>query len=97
MSRNEVTVIPAAGPAALVVLPMSAADDTAGSRAGSAVCLRGALDEAVGVMCGEFLGSSQTEKCLEDHEDAFRWLMLLIGGGLLLRFVLETLGAWPWA
>jgi len=40
---------------------------------------------------------SYSEKFMEDHEDAFRWLMLLIGGGLLLRFVLETLGAWPWA
>ena len=48
-------------------------------------------------MYGEFLGSSQTEKCLEEHEDAFRWFVLLIGGGLVLRFVLEALGAWPWA
>ena len=97
LSRNQVTVIPAAGPAALVVLSMSAGDDTAGSRAGSAVCLGGTLHEAVGVMYGEFLGSSQTEKCLEEHEDAFRWFVLLIRGGLVVRFVLDALGAWPWA
>jgi len=40
---------------------------------------------------------SYSENFLEDHEDAFRWLMLLIGGGLVVRFVLESLGAWPWA
>ena len=27
----------------------------------------------------------------------FRWLMLLVGGGLVVRFVLEYLGLWPWA
>jgi len=27
----------------------------------------------------------------------FAWLMLFIIGGLVLRFVLEALGAWPWA
>ena len=34
---------------------------------------------------------------LEDHEREFRWLMFLIGGGLVVRFVLEYLGLWPWA
>ena len=97
LSRNQVTVIPAAGRAVLVVLSVSAADDTAGSRIGSAVCLGGAQHEAVGVMYREFLGSGQTEKFMEEHEDAFRWLMLFIIGGLVLRFVLETPGAWPWA
>ena len=27
----------------------------------------------------------------------FRWLMLLVGGGLVVRFVLEYLGLWSWA
>ena len=48
-------------------------------------------------MYREFLGSGRTEKVLEEHEDASRWFVLLIGGGLVVRFVLETLGAWPWA
>ena len=48
-------------------------------------------------MYREFLGSSQTEKFLEEHEDAFAWFMLFIIGGLVLRFVLEALAAWPWA
>ena len=34
---------------------------------------------------------------MQEHEDAFVWFMLVIGGGLVLRFVLESLGAWPWA
>jgi len=97
LSRNEVTVAPPHGLAVLVVLSVSAADDTAGSRAGSAVCLGGAPHEAVGVMYREFLGSGRTEKFLEEHEDAFAWFMLFLIGGLVLRFVLEALGAWPWA
>ena len=97
LSRNRVTFVPAAGPAVLVVLSVSAADDTAGSRTGSAVCLGGTPHEAVGVMYREFLGSGRTEKFLEEHEDAFAWFMLFIIGGLVLRFVLEALGAWPWA
>ena len=40
---------------------------------------------------------SLTKRFLEEHEDAFRWLMLLVGGGLVVRFVLEYLGVWPWA
>jgi len=40
---------------------------------------------------------SYFDRLMQQHEDAFAWFMLLIGGGLLLRFVLESLGAWPWA
>jgi len=48
-------------------------------------------------MYSEFLGSGRTEKSLEEHEDAFRWFVLFIIGGLVVRFLLEALGAWPWA
>jgi hypothetical protein len=39
---------------------------------------------------------SETKKFLEKHEDAFRWLMFLIGLGLVARFLLENVvGWWP--
>jgi hypothetical protein len=39
---------------------------------------------------------SYTERFLEEHEDAFRWLMVLLGIGLVVRFLLEGVGLWPW-
>jgi hypothetical protein len=34
---------------------------------------------------------------VDEHEDAFRWLMFLIGLGLAARFVLENVfGWWLW-
>ena len=40
---------------------------------------------------------SLTERFLEDHEREFRWLMFVVGAGLVARFILEGLGLWPWA
>ena len=34
---------------------------------------------------------SQTERFLEEHEGCFRWFVLAIGLGLVLRFLLEYL------
>jgi hypothetical protein len=39
---------------------------------------------------------SETEKFINEHEDFFRWLLWLIIGGLVVRFVLEGFGLWPW-
>ncbi len=39
---------------------------------------------------------SETEKFVNEHEDFFRWLLWLIIGGLVVRFVLEGFGLWPW-
>ena len=36
-------------------------------------------------------------RLVQEHEDAFRWLMIFIGLGLVARFVLENVvGWWPW-
>jgi hypothetical protein len=37
------------------------------------------------------------ERLIQEHEDEFAWFTLILVGALVLRFVLEDLGAWPWA
>ena len=36
------------------------------------------------------------DRLIEEHKDEFARLMLILIGALVLRFVLEDLGAWPW-
>lgn len=36
------------------------------------------------------------QRLIQEHEDEFAWFMLILTGLLVLRFVLEALGAWPW-
>jgi hypothetical protein len=37
------------------------------------------------------------DRLIQEHEHEFARFMLFLIGALVLRFVLEALGAWPWA
>ena len=37
------------------------------------------------------------DRLIEERQGEFAWFMLILIGLLVLRFVLEALGAWPWA
>jgi hypothetical protein len=39
-------------------------------------------------------GAAWTRATDQEYEDAFRWLMFLIGLGLVARFVLENVAGW---
>lgn len=39
---------------------------------------------------------SQSEKLLEENEGVVRWVLVALGAGLAVRFILEALGLWPW-
>ena len=36
------------------------------------------------------------ERLLTGYEDEARWLMMVVGGLAVLRFMLEYVGQWPW-
>lgn len=39
---------------------------------------------------------SETEKLLERNEGLVPWVLAALLGGLVVRFILEALGLWPW-
>ena len=39
---------------------------------------------------------SETEKLLQENEGLVRWVLVVVLGGLVVRFILEALGLWPW-
>lgn len=39
---------------------------------------------------------SLSERFIEENEGFFRWVLIFIIGGLVVRFVLEGFGLWPW-
>ena len=39
---------------------------------------------------------SESERFLQEHEGCFRWLVLVIGVGLVVRFLLDYLSGAGW-
>lgn len=39
---------------------------------------------------------SQTERFVEEHESGCGWVLAALLGGLVVRFIVEGLGLWPW-